>query len=274
MREVVLREPLATLWRQYDAFDEAQRLVGEVVREKEGRQTIRCEIAGEVFYRKFHSGVGWREILKNWLSLRAAVVDASNEWLAIEKVKALGVSTLEAVAYGRKGRNPATRKSFLITRELKGALSTAEFTSGWPEAPPSFALRLAMIARMAWIARQIHEHGINHRDLYLCHFLLDISSGIENLSAKNLDFYLVDLHRAQIREQVPRRWRVKDVASIYFSALDIGLTRRDVLRFLRAYYQRPLRTVLRTEARFLRQVERRARKLYIRDFKREPEFPI
>ena len=274
MNELVLREPLATLWQQRDAFTEAQGLEGVVVRDKEGRQTIRCDIAGEVFYRKFHHGVGWREIIKNWLSLRAPVVDASNEWFAIEKLRALGVSTLEAVAYGRRGSNPATRKSFLITRELSGALSTAEFTHNWPVAPPPLTLRLAMIARMAWIARRIHEHGINHRDLYLCHFLLDISGGEESLKAGNVDFYLVDLHRAQMRTRVPWRWRVKDVASIYFSALDIGLTRKDVLRFLRAYYQHPLREILRTEARFLAQVKRRARKLYIRDFGREPVFPL
>lgn len=272
--ELVLREPLKTLWRDRDAFVQARQLQGDVVRDKEGRQTIRCEIGGTVFYRKFHSGVGWREILKNWLSLRAPVVDASNEWYAIERLKTLGVSTLDAVAYGRKGWNPATRNSFLITRELTGVQSTAEFTRRWPQEPPPFALRLAMIRKMAWIAGQIHRQGINHRDLYLCHFLLDVSQGVENLRAGNVDFYLVDLHRAQIRARVPARWLVKDVASIYFSALDIGLTRKDVLRFLRAYYQLPLRQVLRQKARFLARVKRRALRLYVRDFGREPVFPL
>ena len=84
----------------------------------------------------------------------------------------------------------------------------------------------------------------------------------------------MDLHRAQIRRRVPRRWRVKDVASLYFSALDIGLTRRDVLRFLRAYFQQPLKTVVAEQASLLRAVEGKADKLYRRDFGRAPVFPI
>ena len=77
------------------------------------------------------------------------------------------------------------------------------------------------------------------------------------------------LHRAQIRTATPRRWRDKDLASLYFSALDIGLTRRDCWRFLRGYFDRPLRLVLRDEAECLQQLESEARHLrqrYLRKF--------
>ncbi|MFP3450002.1 lipopolysaccharide core heptose(I) kinase RfaP, partial [Pseudomonas sp. SIMBA_067] len=46
--------------------------------------------------------------------------------------------------------------------------------------------------------------------------------------------------------------------------LDIGLTRRDKLRFLRGYFQRPLRQVLAEEAALLAWLERKAQKLYDR----------
>ncbi|MNZ51540.1 Lipopolysaccharide core heptose(I) kinase RfaP [compost metagenome] len=75
---------------------------------------------------------------------------------------------------------------------------------------------------------------------------------------------MIDLHRAQTRAAVPTRWRNKDLAALYFSALDIGLTRRDKLRFLRAYFQRPLRDSLRDEARLLAWLEGKAAKLYAR----------
>jgi len=274
MTELVLREPLASLWRERDAFAEAAALAGVVVRHKEGRETIRCTIDGAVYYRKFHRGVGWWEILKNLIQLRRPVVDASNEWLAINRLTELGIATLSAVAYGRRGANPATRQSFLITRELTGTLSTAEFTREWPNQPPPFALRRAMIARIATICRQLHGNGINHRDLYLCHFLLDLTRGEDSLQPGNVDFFVVDLHRAQLRPAVPRRWLVKDIASIYFSALDIGLGRRDVLRFLRVYYDAPLRQVLADNRAFFAAVRNKARKLYLRDFHREPVFPL
>jgi hypothetical protein len=89
----------------------------------------------------------------------------------------------------------------------------------------------------------MHGGGVNHRDFYICHFLLHlpVDAGAPRLS-------LIDLHRAQVREQTPRRWRDKDLAALYFSALDIGLTRRDGLRFLQDLFRRPLRDILRDES--------------------------
>jgi len=67
-----------------------------------------------------------------------------------------------------------------------------------------------------------------------------------------------------VRAQVPRRWRDKDLAGLYFSALEIGLTRRDKLRFLKAYFASPLRDTLRLEAPLLALLERKAQKLQAR----------
>jgi len=69
-----------------------------------------------------------------------------------------------------------------------------------------------------------------------------------------------DFHR--LPEHNPER--DKALAALYFSALDIGLTHRDKLRFLRAYFQRPLRQVLKDEAALLAWLERKAQKLYDR----------
>ena len=80
---------------------------------------------------------------------------------------------------------------------------------------------------------------------------------------------LFNLHRAQIRTATPRRWRDKDLASLYFSALDIGLTQCDRLRFLRGYFDRPLRPILRDESPLLRQLEHEAERLqqrYLRKY--------
>ena len=84
------------------------------------------------------------------------------------------------------------------------------------------------------------------------------------VTADDFRLSVIDLHRAQVRAATPTRWRNKDLAALYFSALDIGLTRRDKLRFLRTYFQRPLRDILRDEARLLAWLERKADKLYAR----------
>src|SRR5690606_41200361 len=88
------------------------------------------------------------EIFKNLLQGRLPVVDASNEWRAIQRLGELGIPTLTPVAWGRRGLDPATRQSFLVTRELTGTLSTAVFTATWPASPPAHALRVAMIRRI------------------------------------------------------------------------------------------------------------------------------
>mgnify|MGYP001266190393 CR=1 FL=1 len=68
---------------------------------------------------------------------------------------------------------------------------------------------------------------------------------------------------------IVRRWRDKDLAALYFSALDIGLTRRDLLRFVREYFPGPLRTTLEAERVVLDRLGAEARRLerrYLRKY--------
>ena len=74
--------------------------------------------------------------------------------------------------------------------------------------------------------------------------------------------YLIDLHRVQLRRHTPTRWKVKDIAALYFSSMDVGLTRRDLYRFMAAYDNVPLRIAAQGNNRFWNTVRRRARRLY------------
>ena len=273
MTELILRGELQALWRDKDVFALLQTLDGEVVRDKEGRQTMKFQLDGKSYYRKMHTGIGWREIFKNFLQLKMPVTGASNEWLAINRVHELGLDSLNALAYGCKGHNPAKKLSFLVTEELSNTLSLAQYAEQWPNKPPAPSERRALIRKVATIARIIHGAGINHRDLYICHFLLDLSPGPNN-TKDDPRLFLVDLHRAQMRTTVPRRWLVKDIASIYFSSLDIGLTKKDAYLFLQVYFDRPLREILTRHEVLLDSVTKRAVQLYRRDFKRLPVLPF
>ena len=57
----------------------------------------------------------------------------------------------------------------------------------------------------------MHRAGVNHRDCYICHFLLHTDRPIQ---ASDLRLSVIDLHRAQVRDAVPRRWRDKDLAAL------------------------------------------------------------
>lgn len=266
---IQLDEPFRTLWIGRDPFAAVEELQGEVFRELEARRTLRTEVAGRGFFVKIHRGVGWGEIVKNLLCLRLPILGAGNEWRAIKRLEQLGVDTMCGVAFGQRGNNPATQHSFIVTEELVPTISLEDFCADWPVTPPSVVLKRALIRRVAEMARRMHGGGINHRDFYICHFLLHLDPAP---TPENLKLSLIDLHRAQIREETPRRWRDKDLASLYFSALGIGLTRRDLLRFLRLYFERPLRAVLSDEGTLLRRLAREAGRLqqrYLRKYATE-----
>lgn len=256
-----LAEPFASLWRGQDIFAAAEALQGEVFRELEGRRTLRTEVAGQDYFVKIHRGIGWREIIKNLLQLRLPVLGARNEYLAIQRLHQAGVETMTAVAFAERGSNPARQHSFIITEALAPTVSLEDYCIDWPQQPPAFALKAALIRRVAEMTGTMHRAGVNHRDCYICHFLLHTDRPMQ---PDDFRLSIIDLHRAQLRTRTPQRWRNKDLAALYFSALDIGLTRRDKLRFLRAYFRQPLRQILRDEAGLLCWLENKATKLYAR----------
>ncbi|MEF9672974.1 lipopolysaccharide core heptose(I) kinase RfaP [Pseudomonas sp. PCH446] len=183
------------------------------------------------------------------------------EWRAIQRLQEVAVPTMTAVAYGERGSNPADQHSFIVTEELAPTVSLEDFSMDWPKQPPEPRLKRALIAEVARMTGMMHRAGVNHRDCYICHFLLHTDKPV---TAENLKLSVIDLHRAQTRATIPARWRNKDLAALYFSVLDIGLTRRDRLRFLKGYFRQPLRQILRDEAALLVLLERKAEKLYRR----------
>lgn len=256
-----LDQTFAREWAGQDPFVAVEALEGEVFRALERRRTLRSEVAGRGYFVKIHRGVGWLEIAKNLLALRWPVLGAQDEWRAIRRLEEAGVDSLRAAAFGQRGGNPARQRSFIVTEELAPTISLEDYCGTWPTHPPAVRLKRALIGRVAEMVRKMHAAGVNHRDLYLCHFLLHLAPPP---SAERIRLSLIDLHRAQVRAATPRRWRDKDLAALYFSALDIGLHQRDLLRFLAVYFARPLRLVLRDEAALLARLESEARRLQAR----------
>lgn len=240
------------------SFDRLMTLQGTVYRELENRRTQRIEFSGKGYFIKQHFGIGWKEIFKNLFQLRLPVLSAKNEWLALQKLPALGVHTMQLAGYGSRGMNPARRQSFLLTAELTNVISLEDLCKNWNVQAPSFNTKFALIKEVARIARIIHENGINHRDFYICHFLLEQKSA----SLKTPKLFLIDLHRAQIRNEIPRRWQIKDLAGLYFSSKDIGLTSRDLLRFIREYRMCPWGETLTKERTFWDKVKKRGERTY------------
>jgi len=261
VNELFLSESLRDLWGEVDPFLQVDRLQGKVYRHVANRRTSRVKIGGSVFFLKRHHGAGWLEIFKNLLSLRRPVLGAGDEFRAARTLLAAGVSVPEPVAYAERGDNPASRESFLLSRAFEPSLSLEELAQRWRdsgERPPAVAI-WRLLAAVANTTALMHNNGVNHRDLYICHFLLHQESWPD---APLLS--LIDLHRAQVRVAVPHRWLVKDLGALWFSAAEAQPTQRDAYRFIRHYTGRSLRAELGDpeRAKFWLAVGERATRLH------------
>ncbi|GBG13399.1 heptose I phosphotransferase [Novimethylophilus kurashikiensis] len=248
-----------------DVFEHIMAMQGQVFRDVPGRKTIRVTLGGQSYFIKQHFGVGWKEIFKNLLTARLPILGADTEWRAIHRLHELGLHTTPGVAYASRGWNPAKRRSFVITRDLGNILSLEDFCRDWATLPPHPHFKRRLIQAVADIARILHDHGLNHRDFYICHFCLDGAL----LTEDAIQLYLLDLHRVGIRTVIQPAARMKDIAALYFSAMDAGLNRRDYLRFVRRY--RGSLQSLKAEASFWATVTQRARKLYHKFHGRWPD---
>ncbi|MCU7960632.1 MAG: lipopolysaccharide core heptose(I) kinase RfaP [gamma proteobacterium symbiont of Bathyaustriella thionipta] len=248
-------------------------LQGELYRQQPGRKTLRFTRAGQHYFVKLHWPPGYREIIKNLLSLRLPVLGAGNEYRAVRLLQQLALPSIRVVAFAEYGRNPLQRKSYLISKALPASISLEDYCKDWGREAPDYRVKRLLIETLADISRRMHAAGMNHRDYYLCHFLLSDEQSKVLSQGRRPGLYLIDLHRAQIRRRVPQRWLVKDLGSLYFSALDAGLSKRDWLRFVRAYEKQSLPQVLARKQAFYAAVQQRAGALYLKTHGHEPCWP-
>lgn len=257
-----------------NTFDWLMNVEGQVHRAVKNRRTVEFALGGRRYFIKVHRGVGWGEVLKNWLYGRPPIVSAEPEWRAIAALQAAGIATPLVAGKGLRGRAPAQLESFIVMPALEGMISLEDLARDWRGARgrTRVLLKRVLIQRIATIARTLHGAGMNHRDFYLCHFLTRDRDWSRWTPADPVELTLIDLHRVQKRAAVPERWLVKDLGGLLFSALDAGLTTRDLLRFVADYRQQPWRDTLPREERLWRKVLANAGKLY-RSFHHHPPPP-
>jgi heptose I phosphotransferase len=251
--ELWLRDDIARLWEGKDSFAAAFAVEGDTFRVLEQRQTLAFTVNGKRYFIKRHRGATWREIFKNLLSLRLPVVSARNEYRAIRKLHELGLRAPVVAGYGRRGLLPGSLESFLVTEDVGPHATLEDYCRPWNKQAPAFAEKRALIEELADISYTLHGGGVCHRDYYLCHFLR---------TAPDAPLTVMDLHRALVKPQLGERWIVKDLAGLWFSAMDTGLTRRDLYRFMRCYRRASLRDTLVRDRRFWEAVRDRALRLY------------
>lgn len=225
---------------------------GETVRHIGARQTTRITLAGpegpETFFLKRHGPPGWKERIVPLLRFAPPILGARNEWDAIQRFGEAGIPTMTPVAYGFQGSH-----SFLMTQALPARCNLLELAEdnarnrpgSRPDDSPQIEVR-TLVPQIAEIARRMHAAGLHHQDFYLNHMLLCDTD----------DIRVIDLGRVRQHRRLGKRWIVKDLAQLDFSAR--SLTCRDRLRFLRLYLGRPLN---RGDRSMIRQIAFKSRRI-------------
>ncbi|HIT95736.1 MAG TPA: lipopolysaccharide core heptose(I) kinase RfaP [Candidatus Aphodousia faecavium] len=262
---IILKSPFSEAWKDKDPIEEVEKISGNVLRSVKTRRTLRFDFQGKSYYLKLHHGTTYGEIFKNLLTGKLPVLGADREWRAIHELAKIGVDTMHGVAFGQKGLNPVKRTSFIITEDLSPTISLEDFCRDWQSHPPAFSIKKMLIERVAEMVKKMHSIGINHRDCYICHFLLHLPFDGKK---ENLKLSIIDLHRAQFRDQVPLRWRNKDLIGLYYSCLNIGLRKTDYCRFLKIYFQKPLKEIFRTERTLINEAQHKAEKIKERSLRK------
>lgn len=240
-------------------FEALFALTGEVYRQTAHRRTLRCEIAGRGYFAKLHAGVGWRELVTGWVSLKRPVLGARDEYRACSRLADAGVLAPRVAAFGECGGSPAKRRSVVLTDALDGFVSLEEIANDWALNPRPTAVKRRLLVAVADLAARMHAAGVFHRDFYLCHLLANAAK----LADGDVELAVIDLHRAVVSAG-DRDARVRDLAALYYSAAAVPLAPTDVARFVGAYTGQPPARAVRGQRRFWAAVGRRADRLRAR----------
>jgi len=153
----------------------------------------------------------------------------------VGRLATAGVGSMRLVAFGEQLSRDGRLESFVLTEELEGFEPLDDFLRrhfgpAVPEPHSSCDRRLRRLLReTASVARRFHAAGYNHRDFYCCHFF------VREAVPGRFEIRLIDLQRMQQRRRLRRRWLVKDLAQLAYSAPRDRVGCKLRLAFLRHY---------------------------------------
>jgi len=199
------------------------------------RPVVAIQVEGlpEDLYLKRHLEPARPESPLQWLGLKAPRTEARKEVEKVQGFRAAGIPCPEVVAWGEGLWEDNPTASFIATKDLQAPPMERYLYHHWkrPVTAEEAADKRSLVGELACLTRRMHRAGWVHRDFYLGHiFVREADSDPEGRLA------VIDVQRADRR---PRWWirsRLKDLASLHFSADPEYIRWADRLRFLRTYW--------------------------------------
>jgi len=195
------------------------------------RARIQFELDGTTLFLKRYNRTPMISQLKNWISHFSRSATADFDRKPCQMLTQDGIGTPKVIAYGCQWGKIFEKRSFIITEKIPNAESLEKKLPDFFYYDPSKQdqqQRADFINSLADFARRFHRTGFRHRDFYLAHIFMNTKG----------DFSLIDLHRAFKPLPYRFRFRIKDIAQLYYSSPGKYITRSDRLRFYLRYRQK------------------------------------
>ena len=179
--------------------------------------------------------------IKRYLATGSRRTPADGDVAGHRLLEAASIPTAPLVAHG----NLRNGRSFVIFDDLSGYTPADKLIEkGTPFEP--------LLEPTADLAAKLHNAGLHHRDLYLCHFMAKVADGV-------VDLKLIDTARVRkLPSLLAGRWIVKDLAQFWYSTLKLPIADGERCRWLARYGgHRQVGNV----ASLQRRIERKARSI-------------
>jgi heptose I phosphotransferase len=192
--------------------------------------------AGNRYYDLFmkrHRGWEVSESIKLLMARSPFESAGRREWNNIIRLEEMGIPTMRPVAIGERKTGLFTTHSFIVTERVPNATQMDHYArERWngPLTREELREKRSLLWDVGTLTRRLHGAGLTHMDLYLNHFFVrEAPDGDKAL-------HLIDLQRVGRRWLFRRRWIIKDLSAILYSARHLPLSRTDVARILTAYF--------------------------------------
>jgi len=210
-----------------------------------------------LFMKRYDTTPKWIQF-KNWLTHRKRASLGFFDHEPAMKLRQYGINTPKTASFGQKWGLVFEKRSFCISEKISDAESIERKLPGYfhdTETVKNLKLKRDFILRFARFIRKFHETGYRHRDLYFSHIFYD----------KNDEFYLIDLARAFVPIFSSKRFRIKDIAQLFYSSSGRFFSKTDRIRFYLEY--RGKTKLYNKDKKFIRRVINKAWNMAVHDIK-------
>jgi heptosyltransferase-2 len=247
------------------SFNAAQNLTKDNL--SKHRSRLRFEInspPATLFLKRYDSPPILVQI-RNWLSAHRRISCGLFDFEPTIELTTAGINTPKIISYGEQWGLFFEKRSFLVTEKIPAAESLEQRLPDCFNSPPTvenLKLRRNFIVQLAAFVKKFHETNYRHRDLYFSHIFYN----------DNGRFYLIDLARTFRPALFAERFRLKDIAQLYYSAQSRYFSKTDRLRFYLGYTGRSKLT--RKDKAFIRKVINKTRQMAQHDIKHGRAVPF